>query len=475
MAVRLPLLDAPLDRDEGSLACFALGLLEGRLPYRDFADIKPPLLYLAYLPMALAGLLAPILFKLTGFLWNALSVILIWRLATRFAGEKTALLVALIFAVYTADPSAVGFTITPELLSHLPVIGALLLFHSTLRKPVPGRALLAGCLLGIAICMKQQVLPLLLLFIMAPLYRRSLRISFEFLLGALLTGLVCAGVLAISGLLWTALDSASWGAVNIIAALPASGIPHSLSSIFGGAITTQTALWLLALIGLSDRKIPLRDRLFIGIWFLCAVAGIAMGRRPYPYYLQLALPPLAISGGIGLARLIRGPASAVISMARVCVAGAVLFSLFRVFPLITVTREVRAWALHPDNHFLEAEKVADWLRDNGPRTAPIFVAGSELEIAYLAGLKFAGRCPLPYLLTIKSPDSGKIRDEWLKGVEADAPGVAVYCRSMKAWGDVYSDLETTNKLRKAAKDYLEGPDWTLVNSIPPFDIYIRRP
>jgi len=474
IAVRLPLFDAPLDRDEGSLACFALGLLDGRLPYRDFADIKPPLLYPAYLPLAWAGTLAPELFRLAGALWNALSAILLWRFSARIAGEKTALFAGVLFAIFTADPSAAGFIITPELLSHFPVIGAMLLFYSAMKKPETKRAFLAGVLLGIAICMKQQTLPLLLMAIFAAGFRPGFRLAAAFPGGAAVAGLACAGGLGLAGLLSPALENASWGAVHIFAALPVGGIPGALASIFGGALATQAPFWLLALFGLTHPRIPRRDRAFIGAWLLCAVAGIAMGRRPYPYYLQLSIPPLALAGGLGMGRLIRGPAKpAVISM-RLAVAGTALFSLLQIIPLLTAGRETRARSLQPGNYFLEAEKVADWLAKNAPGKSPVFIAGSELEIAYRAGIRFAGRVPLPYLLTVKSPGSANLRNEWLAGVRVDAPKSAVFCRSMKAWGDVYSDPETTGNLRKSALDYLKGPGWILAASIPPFDIYLRK-
>ena len=474
LAVRLPLLDAPLDRDEGSLACFALGLLDGRLPYRDFIDIKPPLLYIAYLPMALAGLLDPVLFRLVAGLWNALSAILLWRLGARLGGEKAGLLAGILFALFTADPSASGFIISPEFLSHLPVIAGMLALYSALKKESSVMPVIAGILVGVSIGMKQQVIPLLGLILLAPAFRGGYRVMAGWLAGAALAGLAVTGIMAAGGLVHPALESAFWGARHIMAALPASGIPSALGKIFGGAIATQCALWLAAAIGLTDRKAPGQTRLFIGSWLFLSAVGIAFGRRPYPYYLQLAIPPLALAGALGLARLARKGAGTAITAARIAVAGAALFSLMRLAPLAAVSREIRARALHPDNNFYEAEMAANWIRENAPGDSPVFLAGSELEIAYLAKRKFAGRYPLPYLLSVKSPDSGKLRDEWMRGVRNDRPGVAVYCRSMKAWGDVYSDPATTGSIRKAALDYLEGPDWMLARSIPPFDIYIKR-
>src|SRR3989337_1933133 len=41
----LPFVRAPFERDEGVYATIAQGLLDGRVPYRDLFDNKPPLVY----------------------------------------------------------------------------------------------------------------------------------------------------------------------------------------------------------------------------------------------------------------------------------------------------------------------------------------------------------------------------------------------------------------------------------------------
>jgi len=40
-----PFLNEPFEKDEGTYATVARGLLDGQLPYRDLFDHKPPLVY----------------------------------------------------------------------------------------------------------------------------------------------------------------------------------------------------------------------------------------------------------------------------------------------------------------------------------------------------------------------------------------------------------------------------------------------
>ena len=47
--LRLPLLDLPLERDEGAYAVVASEMRHGAIPYRDVFDHKPPVIHLAYL------------------------------------------------------------------------------------------------------------------------------------------------------------------------------------------------------------------------------------------------------------------------------------------------------------------------------------------------------------------------------------------------------------------------------------------
>ena len=46
--LRTPLLDLPLERDEGAYAVVATEMLRGAVPYRDVWDHKPPGVYVAY-------------------------------------------------------------------------------------------------------------------------------------------------------------------------------------------------------------------------------------------------------------------------------------------------------------------------------------------------------------------------------------------------------------------------------------------
>ena len=48
MAIRLPLLDIPLERDEGEYAYIAWRLGHHELPYRDWVDQKPPGIFWVY-------------------------------------------------------------------------------------------------------------------------------------------------------------------------------------------------------------------------------------------------------------------------------------------------------------------------------------------------------------------------------------------------------------------------------------------
>src|SRR5262245_61907578 len=109
LAIRMPALHLPLDRDEGGFAYIGWVWNQGQLPYRDAFDNKPPMLYLAYrtaIELCGANAEGVHLFFLS---LGCLQVVLLYRIARRWMGEAAALAAALAFSLLSAEPTyAVG-------------------------------------------------------------------------------------------------------------------------------------------------------------------------------------------------------------------------------------------------------------------------------------------------------------------------------------------------------------------------------
>jgi hypothetical protein len=149
-------LGLPLDRDEGSFATIARGLLAGALPYRDAFDHKGPGIY--YVLAAVFGLthgLSPlaqvVAARVLMLVVNVLSAAVIYALGRRWCDARVGLVAALLWLAFAPvfDGSRVfteGFAVLPTLLA---------VWLSLARRSWAARSLGAGALLGAASAFKQ--------------------------------------------------------------------------------------------------------------------------------------------------------------------------------------------------------------------------------------------------------------------------------------------------------------------------------
>jgi hypothetical protein len=141
--------------DDGVYYTASASLLDGRLPYRDFVLLHPPLIALVLLPFTLLGRLTtdPIglaVARLTWMLLSILTAVLAARLAGRW-GALTGLAAGLWFACSSGAVYASQATFI-EPAGDLALFGAVVLL--TTDRDRRWRDLLAGALLGIALTAK---------------------------------------------------------------------------------------------------------------------------------------------------------------------------------------------------------------------------------------------------------------------------------------------------------------------------------
>lgn len=123
-------------RDQGIYAMVASGLLDGKLPYRDIWDFKPPGIYLLY-AVAFGALgesmLAPRILEVVGFVGIALAF---QRLGKVYFGSRTAGLLAAAVACLVYAQMEFWHSGQPESFGAFFIVGALVL---TARNPAGRR------------------------------------------------------------------------------------------------------------------------------------------------------------------------------------------------------------------------------------------------------------------------------------------------------------------------------------------------
>ncbi|NWG15034.1 MAG: glycosyltransferase family 39 protein, partial [Chloroflexi bacterium] len=100
LLLALPVLTYPLGRDQGEFATIGRGLLEGRVPYRDLWNPKPPAVFYVYAAaMALFGRSVVALRLLDLLIVPVISAALAWT-GGRLANRRVGLWAALVFPVF---------------------------------------------------------------------------------------------------------------------------------------------------------------------------------------------------------------------------------------------------------------------------------------------------------------------------------------------------------------------------------------
>ena len=87
LSIRAPLMDLPLERDEGEYAYIAWRMDQGEMPYRDWFDQKPPGVFFAYqAALAMPGE-AVVNFRIVAAIFAAAASVALFVLLRGFFGS----------------------------------------------------------------------------------------------------------------------------------------------------------------------------------------------------------------------------------------------------------------------------------------------------------------------------------------------------------------------------------------------------
>jgi hypothetical protein len=360
LLLALPTLTYPLGRDQGEFATIGRGLLEGRIPYRDLWNPKPPAVFYLYAAaMSLFGRSTEALRALDLVFMPGMMLGLYW-LGLRLFNRRVGLWAALLLAVFYFSETFWTLTQNDGLVL-LPMILAVACIVEARHHARRGAWLLlfsAGALAGIIFWFKYPfALFIGLLLLLIALQRRAFgyqlpatsyqpsAISYQpfaidprlstidyrlltssFPPGLALTGLGFALYLVAIGAWPDLVESAR--VTSQYTALTFNWA--EFSGLLGTALGFRWSHWgllaVLALIGLFLKRTAVSEQLApsgkipvptsspatshqplatLSLWLLTALAIMLVQAKAYDYHWLPMLPPLALLGGVGVHHLVR--------------------------------------------------------------------------------------------------------------------------------------------------------------------------
>ncbi len=450
--VRLRLIAAPLERDEGEYAYAGQLILRGFPPYLHAFNMKFPGVYGAYaLIIALLGETATGI--RTGLLIvNAVTILFVFLLARRLIGNYSALVAAAVFAFLSLGQPVMGpFAHATHFVILFAAAGALLL----LRAMDTDRAawiFASGAAMGCAMLMKQHG-ALFILFALVYLIwdeyriRRSTlrRLAFKVSLlsiGAAMPLIATLIALARGGVLgkfwfWTFTYAGEY-----VSQLPLSAGASIFFNRAGDVASPSWLLWAMAAMGavaLWRNEQTANSKVFIYGFFAASFLAMVPGFYFRPHYFILILPATALLAAVALnhlnALLIRRHlhrAALIASPALLAVA--LLFCAIKQGAfLFTLEAQEAVRAVYGKNPFPESVEVARYIRSNSDESDRIAVLGSEPQIYFYSDRVSATGHIYMYGLMEPHDYAEQMQREMIAEIEASRPKFLVQVSTPESW------------------------------------------
>jgi hypothetical protein len=443
IAIRIRLLNLPLERDEGEYAHAGQLMLHGIAPYKLAYNMKFPGTYAAYAMIMSVFGQTTVGVHLGLLLVNLATVGLVLLIGLRLVNWETGLAAATTYVVLAINPAVMGLAAHATHFVILFALAGLLLLLRDTSSSSFARIFTSGLFLGVAVLMKQPGIIFLMFGFFWLLYRerkqplpRILFILAIFTFGALLSLIIATGAVWFAGTLgscwfWCVQYARVYGtSISIIQGW--NLLLSTLPFVIGGC----WPIWLLSVAGLVialANPAKFRPLFLVGLTIASALA-VSMGLYFRQHYFVMLLPALSLFAGVTAAYAAATPQviTRVIALA--------IFAICVVFPV--ATRAEYFFRMSPidacrfrygENPFPEAIKVADFLRENSRPEERLFVLGSEPEIYFYSGRQSATGFIYMYPLMEEQRFALQMQQQMIEEVEKNRPRFIVFVSTPMSW------------------------------------------
>ncbi len=448
--IRWRLLGLPFERDEGEYAYMGTLVLKGLSPYTYAYSMKLPGIYVMYaLIMKVFGQTR---YAVHGglILVNGATSFLVFLLARRLFGARTALASGAIFAMVSLNTRLHGITANSEHFVILfAVAGLYLLVRATEREGGLFLYFLSGILLGSGMMMKQHGLFFLL---MGPVYvlilyflnKRGrmglalLRAGLVLLGGAAPLGAACIVIYAQGGFkefwFWTFTYSRLY-----VSPPPLMIGVKTFWRKFSPILLTTTPFWVLTAVGaVSLLKAETRpgEKAFVILFAIFSALSITPGLYFREHYFVLLLPAASLLAGLGVDGL-----SGLFRDVQKARAAAIVLTLAAILPglfmerhvLFRDTPEAVSRQMFGMNPFPESVKIAKYIRKNSDEGDTVAILGSEPQILFYSGRASATPYIYAYPLMEYQGQALEMQKEMIADIESRKPRYILFVDIYNSW------------------------------------------
>jgi hypothetical protein len=450
-AVRVRLLNSPIERDEGEYAYAGQLMLQGIPPYELAYNMKFPGTYAAYaVIMAIFGE-TPAGIHFGMIIVTTLTALMLFWLGKRMLDATAGIVASTFYAVLAASPSMLGLAgHATQFAAFFATAGLCVMWLARQSSSGLAMAAAAGILFGTAILMKQHAAFIALwaaiAFAGTCIRKREISAGQKFrLVAAFGAGIVlpfglCCLILWRAGVFgnfwfWTVQYARQYASITA-AIVPLAKLPQVFLYHFNEAISDFALLWLVPVAGLATIWLDVRLdglRLWLLGFSVAATATVFPGFYFRPHYFLLMLPALALLAGCGVSgagHLWRQRAEGKsklgdwpVGVFALVLAVAILEDPDVWFVLTPLQVETRLYGVRP---FSASAAIAGYIRDNSAPDARVAVLGSEPEIYFLSHRRSATGYIYTYALMEPQPFARKMQDQMIREIEGAAPEFVVF-------------------------------------------------
>ena len=423
LALRIPFLQEPLERDEGAYGYIGQRILANDLPYRDVFDHKTPVIYYiyAFIIKTFGGSILSI--RLFSAFYSLLTTFAVFLLTLLLFAAGPALLAAGLYAVFSTGPFIQGTGANTEVFMVLPMVLAFTAFVYGRKQGSSSWIILAGVLSGLAVMIKQMAVFNFLVLLGLAYFEKNSRIKSWLSL--------CAGfaVFPLFFLIYFALKNVLGDFIyctilttrwysNFYPELTRAQLWDLRLLMIRRPLGEQAILWLGTVLALffvhKDRD---KKGGWLFLWAVGSLVGVAAPLLFFAHYFIQLLPALAILGAYGIYKMFSngGKGRKVVFAVLLLILAVILFNGEAAYFYLLTPYQIST-AKYGVDMFGRAHYYSQDLARIVPREASLFVWSAQPEIYYYLGK----RAPTRYIYFFPWMER-ELRSEVLRSIYQKRP------------------------------------------------------